>query len=118
MAMSQVSGERLEYSLVIRRRLDLNILELEMSSGRWIIQISFARYKIFEQRIHAKYPEIKLIGSAGPMLPQIITQMHGSSTARKRRTIQTLFMQLMSIIICRRSGSWSTMIFTIIIREI
>lgn len=26
----------------------------------------FARYKIFEQRIHAKYPEIKLIGSAGP----------------------------------------------------
>ena len=25
-----------------------------------------ARYKIFEQRIHAKYPEIKLIGSAGP----------------------------------------------------
>ena len=26
----------------------------------------FARYKIFEQRIHAKYPEIRLIGSAGP----------------------------------------------------
>lgn len=51
----------------------------------------FARYKIFEQRIHAKYPEIKLIGSADGMLPQIITQMHGSSTERKRRTIQTLF---------------------------
>lgn len=26
----------------------------------------FARYKIFEQRIHEKYPDIKLIGSAGP----------------------------------------------------
>lgn len=26
----------------------------------------FARYKVFEEKIHAVYPEIKLIGSAGP----------------------------------------------------
>ena len=37
-----------------------------MSSGRWIIQISLHAIRFFEQRIHAKYPEIKLIGSAGP----------------------------------------------------
>lgn len=45
-----------------------NLEYLGIGNEQWQTDITdfFARYKIFEQRIHAVYPEIKLIGTAGP----------------------------------------------------
>ena len=69
----------------------------------------FHRYELFEQAIHEKYSEIRLLGSAGP---NVNSKEYGSgleldpSGGREKKKI--LSMRWMSIIMCHRSGALTT----------
>ena len=57
----------------------------------------FGRYQAFEKAIRAKYPEIKLIGSADRISPPSITTRHGNSIKKKFLQETISAMQWMSI---------------------
>ena len=58
----------------------------------------FGRYQAFEKAIHAKYPEIKLIGSAvAAISPPSVTTRHGNSIKKKFLQETISAMQWMSI---------------------